>query len=156
MVKRKPWWLRAAGSVVACIALVALAVTPAQAAETDPVPAAPLAGAPDDICTFPGVWGGTFLCDSEYWHRLPHGHLQVFVIAPNHVAFTRWDSPTNGLSAWTSLGGQCFFPGQDSIDLAWINGSNAWNFAIQCKSASYDVWRKQRYANGTWSNWYRA
>ncbi|MDQ0775184.1 hypothetical protein QF026_003650 [Streptomyces aurantiacus] len=107
-----------------------------------------------DWCGYGGAWGGTFYCNSNYEHTLPNGYVQVFVIGTNKQAYTKWNS-SSGLSGWKSLGGQCIEPGNDSIDLAWVNSANRWNFAVQCKGTDHKVYYKQRYANGQWSGWYR-
>jgi hypothetical protein len=105
-------------------------------------------------CGYGAPWGGTFYCNSNYEHQLPDGRFQVFVIGTDREAWTRWDTG-NGLSNWASLGGQCIEPGNDSIDLAWIGSSTAWNFAIQCKGTNHLVYYNQRSADGTWTGWYR-
>ncbi|MFF5721111.1 hypothetical protein [Streptomyces buecherae] len=104
-------------------------------------------------CSHP-KFGGSYYCKSSYVHVLPNGKQQIFAIGTNKAAWTRWETG-GGLSKWTSLGGQCIEPGNDSIDLYWKNPANHWNFKIQCKGTDHKRYLDERYANGTWSGWRR-
>ncbi|MCM6773471.1 hypothetical protein NDR87_08295 [Nocardia sp. CDC159] len=109
----------------------------------------------DGWCHYNAPWTGNFYCKSDYIHGLPNGYYQAFVIGTNKKVYTKWSSG-GGLSNWADMGGQCIRPGEDSVDLAWRNPRDHWNFAIQCKGTDNRVWHNQRRSNGSWTGWYRA
>lgn len=102
-------------------------------------------------CTY-SKWGGTFYCKSDLKYKLPNKHFQVFVIGTNKQAYSRWSSPSGGVSKWTSLGGTCTKPGSGSIGMAWV-GKNKWNFAITCIGSNNKRYYNERSATGKWSGW---
>ncbi|MFE6774881.1 hypothetical protein [Streptomyces sp. NPDC057702] len=147
-------------AVAAIVMGSGLALAPTAGAAPGPTPATAsvrsdtrAAGDTDTLawCSHP-KFGGQYYCKSSYVHTLPNGKLQIFAIGTNKAAWTRWEAGS-GLSAWTSLGGQCAEPGNNSINLYWKNPANKWNFKIQCKGTNHKRYLNERYASGKWSGW---
>ncbi|MER5770290.1 hypothetical protein [Streptomyces sp. NPDC001985] len=112
------------------------------------ITAEPLAG---------GGWnGGLALCGGGFGHKIASylysdGMKQDFFVGADYAVWTAWydySGPDAGLRSLASLGGK--------VTSQPVISAHSGNY-LQLKARGTDGknWYKERYSNGTWSNWYR-
>ncbi|RKT11149.1 hypothetical protein BX285_5084 [Streptomyces sp. 1114.5] len=101
------------------------------------------------------MFGGDFLCGGDYGTsgqtvvNLNDGTRQVFVVGRDHAMWTRWTiGNSNGLSAWTSMGG--YLTSQVIVVKAGSDNS----LTLRARGGDDRGWFIDRYSNGAWSSWY--
>jgi hypothetical protein len=125
------------------LAAVVLPTGPANAA-----PAAAAAAAAEDTCHHPTL-GGTYICDyGVATATLADGRKQVFVVAPNHSVYSRWQLGGGTWNdSWYDMGGDVWSPVQ-------VTHNSTNHIRIEVTGSDGDRYFRHRNASTeAWSWW---